>query len=94
MTNQPRGELVPGGLAMVYGDVETPQANGRFVTLVEFGDYRCIGHPDLVSGWDCKAEWLREIAPVDSAVFLAKNLLPINPSADPLEISQQQEVEA
>lgn len=94
MTNPSRGELVPGGLAMVHGIRKHPEINGRFVTLIEFSEFLCFGEEDPVHGWDCKAPWISDYAIGDTAVFYAKNLMPINPEPDPLEITQHQEQSA
>ncbi len=97
MINQPRGELVPGGLAMVIGGPERPEDIGLLVTLIELaqpGQY--YKHPswshDLNE--ENEAAWLVELNEEEGALKRPQHLLPINPSADPLEITQQQEVEA
>ena len=101
MNNQPRGELVPGGLAMVYGLKNCQQFNGRVVELVNFlgagdryvspisGDF-CAA---VYFGWLCVGDIGHPNHPEDygCAVIDPANLLPIKPSADPLEITQQME---
>lgn len=95
MTNPSRGELIPGGLAMIISDTETPIANGRVVTLVSFGEYKVIGEPELFTGWECYSPWLAEFAGTGRvAIIAAKNLMPIKPEPDPLGITQQQEQSA
>lgn len=105
MNNQPRGELVPGGLAMVYGLKSDPEDNGRIVTTIEkvfHGHKAPDGAPyfSRKEAWYCEARGLKTkkqngaLVETGYAYFSPANLLPINPSADPLEITQQHEVEA
>ncbi len=104
MNNQPRGELVPGGLAMVSGCREDPIHVGKIVTTERTavcGERTPSGNTfwnrDGVEVWLCSGDSLvstkREGGRIGSgyAYIEAKFLLPINPSADPLEITQQQE---
>lgn len=83
MTNQPRGELVPGGLAMIIGSIHgQSEYIGTIVTLVD--RFHC----------HYGAAWRTEPVPSGACVALEDHLLPINPSADPLEITQQMEEKA
>ncbi len=80
MINQPRGELVPGGLAMIIGSIHGESGYiGTTVTLVE--RFHC----------QYGAAWRTDPVPSGACVALEKHLMPINPSADPLEITQQRE---
>lgn len=98
------GELVPGGLAMVIGCVRNPINIGKIVTTEKFskrGDFAPDGTLfDDEDAWFCTAPDLfvmnanKAIVNTGYSYIGAEHLLPINPSADPLEISQQQEVEA
>ncbi len=103
MNNQPRGELVPGGLAMVIGCVKNPINIGKIVTtenLVMRGHISPDGIPyDDDMAWFCTAPDLfvmrnrEKMVKTGYSYTGADHLLPIHPSADPLEISQQQECE-
>lgn len=94
MTDQARGELVPGGLAMTYGLNEHPEANGNFVCLLYFGEHVVKGSDAPVFGWYCEGGWMKAYTKKGKGVIGAKNLMPINPEADPLSIDQRQECEA
>lgn len=104
MNNQARGELVPGGLAMVYGlkvDVAENGKLGELVRLCAAGEYFVSPSSGLLceavdGGWLVLGNFSH---PYDRdefgySTFDACNLMPINPSADPLEITKQHEVEA
>ena len=93
MTDQARGELVPGGLALVFGIIKKPHLNGSIVvTLREAkrGDeFRgCVYGAD--GGWLCTNDSFDE----GHEYFLPFNLMPIKPEADPISIDQRQECEA
>lgn len=100
MNNQPRGELVPGGLAMVIGSRADSRNIGKVVTLEKFlpaGSEFKAGRV-RVDAWQVSGERLsylrngvREVSSI--GVFAPEHLLPVKPSADPLEITQQQEFE-
>lgn len=96
------GEIKPGCLALVVGCVRNPINIGKLVTVVE---YAHCGHEALdgsfygqdQGGWYCTGDDLycgKFFGPpvrggytyVDSC-----HLMPINPSADPLEQTQEQE---
>ncbi len=103
MNNQPRGELVPGGLAMVIGSISHKHLIGRSVRLIEFipagqyGEWQAQGCGRTVTNVSTDDCWLCEVDGKTLrgvCLFIPGHLLPINPSADPLEITQQQEVEA
>ncbi len=103
MNNQPRGELVPGGLAMVKRGEDAGRVVETIVFLA-FGDVAPTGEPymDFTPGWFCEADGIscrkevlgvRVEEPCGYAVYYDSSLMPINPTADPLEITQQQECE-
>lgn len=94
-----KGELVPGGLAMVIGD-PTGKFNGIIVETLrivvngeKFGPYQEYrGSP----AWECRADGL-EAKCVGSgrnlpgvAFIRPANLMPIKPEADPLHAEQDQ----
>lgn len=98
MTNPSRGELVPGGLAMVIGGSNI----GAIVELVygiqpgaiysgpDGRIYRLgIGRP---AGFLVRGDgFVSEIFGGNEGFKMAKDLMPINPEPDPLEITQHQE---
>ncbi len=99
MNNQPRGELVPGGLAMIIGARYCPENIGKIVTLERYvtkGDMIC-GYSVDADGWHIKGDLMswtsRGAVKMRESLAMPAQLLPINPSADPLEITQQQECE-
>jgi len=94
MNDQARGELVPGGLALVHSIAKREDLNGRVVRLIEFGTYEVNERDYPVDAWDCQADWISSYHSDDTALFLPENLMPINPEADPLSIDQHQECEA
>lgn len=76
-------ELQPGMLALVIGYVRLPESVGKIVTLVAedligIGNERCW----FVSGLD------------DAILVRTKHLLPINPEADPLDVTHKEELHA
>jgi hypothetical protein len=96
-----KGELVPGGLAMVIGCARDPSNIGKSVTtefLAEEGhvvDGRVYSGGDG-SGWYCTAPGLavyrQGVGPVVTgyAYIDSSHLMPINPEADPLHTEQEQ----
>lgn len=103
MTNQPCGELVPGGLAMIVGCNSNPFNIGRIITTEKLASFGDIG-PDGSTyggpgGWLCRGDGLfvsRLGGGVEKADYCysdPRHLMPINPCADLLEITQQQECE-
>lgn len=93
-----KGELVPGGLAMVYG-VTPIEFNGFIVVLksiISDGDLVIDGH--RYSGepsWWCESERLvarTACGRIDKGFGFVdpRNLMPINPQADPLHTEQDQ----
>ncbi len=100
MTNQPRGELVPGGLAMVIGAAYCPENIGKIVTLERYvtkgemiGGYE-VGE----NGWHVSGDLISWTSfgavRMKDSLAMPENLMPINPSADHLKIARQHEVEA
>lgn len=97
MNNQPRGELVPGGLAMVIGgsnigvlvEILARSEAGESVKCPDGVDRtrRCGVLGFLVTG----PGFISEVYGGRWGFKKAHHLLPINPSADPLEINQQME---
>lgn len=80
MTNQSRGELHPGGLALVIGSIHEDSCYiGTTVVLVKKTD------SPFGEAWETES--------VSSGAFmaLARNLVPINPEADHLDITEQME---
>lgn len=84
-----KGELVPGGLAMIYGLVVDVEYNSKICTLV--------GHVDAVypswreDGCDfCPTDWACDLEKEKGSVFARANLMPINPEADPLHVEEEQ----
>jgi hypothetical protein len=92
-----KGELVPGGLAMVIRARNVPQNLGKTVTLSKF-----INKGDLVLGGIADSDiWVFSGDDVGykkgGAIILGKigvarpgSLMPINPEADPLEQEHEQ----
>lgn len=85
-----KGELVPGGLALVYGLVNYAELNGMVVITVSIGAHgektpaggRYIG----TDGWLCTHDNLDG----GFAYIRPRNLMPIKPSADPLHTEEKQ----
>lgn len=79
MNEQAKGELAPGGLAMVYGLVHDTELNGCTVTLMGRVE-------DLWPEHKWNAEHERDDWAVEglAVIFHARNLMPIQPEADPL----------
>lgn len=88
------GEIKPGILALVYGCVQQVHHNGDIVTVldlvvdnqdaIEYGKYTfdSDNNGEKCAVVDCHG---------DIRMYGLKNLMPINPEADPLEQTQQQE---
>ncbi len=102
MNNQPRGELVPGGLAMVVKS--TYQENiGKGVRLLsrlapkEIVSAITLPNQDFqnrmaVELWHVSGDVINQDLDLSGESFFHESqLMPINPSADPLEITQQME---
>lgn len=91
MNNQPRGELVPGGLAITLIDLP-PVMSGSVVELesrIIKGDCMWINGVLMtanMNGWICNHDSVP-----GGCGYADSALMPINPSADPLEITQQME---
>lgn len=104
MTDKARGELVPGGLAMVYGLRRDIENNGKVVELVRFmRANEMLTSP--ITGSPCRSVnpgWLAIGNIINSSrneengcdVFKPENLLPIHPEADPLDIAETMEQRA
>ncbi len=106
MNNQPRGELVPGGLAMIVGSA-LPENIGKTVVLVSriSADqdvvYKQAYYKSGIARWEVKTpngERSLSIPSFEGPIRQDSEglcrevwLMPINPTADPLEITQQQE---
>jgi hypothetical protein len=93
-----KGELVPGGLAMVYGMVRDVHLNGAIVELVEYhsgGDYYSPITGDgctAPEGWLVRGDALSYTQyPEENgqSVIESKKLMPIKPEADPLHTEQE-----
>lgn len=104
MSMKAGGELVPGGLAWVSGCRKDPIHVGKIVTTERpavCGERTPSGNTfsneNSVDVWLCRGDSLvstkKEGGRIGAgyAYIEAKFLLPINPSADPLEIIQQME---
>lgn len=99
MTDQARGELVPGGLAVIISAKHCHENIGKIVTLERY-----VKKGDLIGGYLVDADgwhitgdlvsW-NSIGSVRMKHSLAMpyQLMPINPEADPLSIDQRQECE-
>jgi hypothetical protein len=83
-----KGELVPGGLAMVYGLVIDTDHNGKIVTLVETLAERTPDYEELWPGKFDGCAW--HVVDGGESTLHPRNLMPINPSADPLHTEQDQ----
>lgn len=93
-----KGELVPGGLAIVTGCKKDPSNVGKIVTTERkaasgevVGGYTYIGD----GGWFCTGEGLvvlRGGRPVVTghSYIDDSHLMPINPEADPLALEEDQ----
>lgn len=80
---QAKGELVPGGLAMVIGSVHEDSPHvGIIVSLIKSFDH------NLGKAW--QIEPLEEDPEKESV--LAIHLMPINPEADPLETTKERDL--
>lgn len=93
MTAKARGELAPGGLAMVYGLKRNANFNGAIVVTLKKGvkgeEFRgCVYEEE--GGWLCTNETFDD----GHEYFLPRNLLPIHPEADPLDIAETMEQRA
>lgn len=84
MTEQPKGELTPGGLAMVYGLVHDTELNGHTFTLKGLVEDIWPNH-QWGEGHE-RDDWAVEDQPV---IFHARNLMPIKPEADPLHTERE-----
>jgi len=79
------GDLVPGGLAMVIGSVhKNSEYIGSTVTLVRSVRHR-LGDAWLVEG--PSNDPFKDKA-------LSRHLMPINPEADPLHVSEREKCQA
>lgn len=76
---QAKGELKPGGLAMVYGLVHDTELNGHMVTLN--GRVEDLWPEHKWNALHEKDDWAVEGLAV---IFHARNLMPIQPEADQL----------
>lgn len=83
-------ELQPGMLALIHGLVVDTEFNGMMVTLKyqvtqqnmdEFDD------PEI-------GDWIVECRDEEEGTFDPKNLLPIKPEADPLDVTNKEELHA
>lgn len=84
---QAKGELVPGGLAMVYGLMVDVDLNGRIVTLK--GKIEDLWPERRWRAEHERGDWATEDEPF---IFHARNLMPINPEADPLETTKERDL--
>jgi len=76
-------ELQPGGLALIVGAVRLPETIGKIVTLVA-SEYNSFEGCDL---------WYVE--GIEPCLFVrAHHLLPIKPEADPLDVTNKEELHA
>lgn len=106
MTNPSRGELVPGGMAMVIGAGTCKGNIGREVTLERFippfsEAFHCDGYFEadheglwIVGGESLERNTEGGILISDIAAHLPRHLMPIAPRPNPLEITQHQEQSA
>lgn len=102
MTNQSRGELVPGGLALVISARVCQENVGQIVTVVrrvQLGDMHngyqiAIGEGWLIEGEELLAPTSDGIKKVGFGVCESHRLMPINPEADPMDINDQMECKA
>ena len=99
--DQAKGELVPGGLAMVIGCMVDQSNIGMIVVTesqVEHGStYDGYMYNGPSGAWLCTADGLyvlRGGEPVRAgyAYIDAEHLMPINPEADPLETTQERDL--
>lgn len=84
-------ELQPGMLAMVYGLVVDTEYNGLMVTLtmqVTPDNIHDFGKVDI-------GDWFVEHGGEEiDGPFMPKNLLPIKPQSDPLDVTHKEELHA
>lgn len=109
MTNPSRCELVPGGLAMIVGSA-IPENIGKVVVLVaripadQDVIYKQAFYKAGIARWEVKTPGGQRCLLIPSIEGPVRQdseglcreiwLMPINPKADPLEITQQQEQSA
>jgi hypothetical protein len=88
-------ELQPGMLAMVYGLVESAEHNGKMVVAVEHVAGDGLHDGFRITGSD-PGDWLCEHDSFEHGVgvFDRANLLPIRPEADPIDVTETQELHA
>lgn len=95
-------ELQPGMLALVIGCTSNPIDVGKIVTLDSFLEEGCAT-PD--GGYTKRALWLANgdglhrmvdgsLVSSKYGLYKAKNLLPIKPEADPLDVTHKEELHA
>lgn len=84
MIDQPKGELTPGGLAMVYGLVHDTELNGHMVTLK--GRVEDLWPEHKWNAGHEQDDWAVEGLAV---IFHARNLMPIKPESDPLHTERE-----
>lgn len=97
------GELVAGGLALVHG-LKTESMNGMIVVTERLAvDGESMNGLRVSTGnqlaWICSGSGLlasidQVLRPSENAIFLAKNLTPIKPEAEPKMITAEREVMA
>lgn len=83
--NSANMKLEPGIQALVFGLVNDTQLNGSFVTVLqkwEWSEWKGIIPPLAQEG-----DWLCAEPTGEETIFNEKNLMPIRPEEDPLEIT-------
>lgn len=91
------GELVPGGLAMVIGATNCRANIGAMVELDHFvkrGELAPSGNPVIVDAWICFSDLLicrgGKFVKDGYSIHRPEHLMPINPEADPLHVSERE----
>lgn len=101
-----KGELVPGGLALIVPGVDEDPNVGKVVELISTvtgpsivevnGGVNLVYVPDGVRAWIVTGEMLAELAfsglvvPSHELVVREHKLMPIKPIADPLHTEEKQ----
>lgn len=95
MTNKSRGELVPGGLAIIISGGGVGNQVEIIRLLVDDRNTHILGKGQLSRG-DCDFSLCAVVEDRNGerGLYLRSDLMPINPEADPLDITEQMECKA